>query len=200
MCQFIETIKVKNRELENIEYHNLRYNKTRSNFWGTRDFIDLKQIIRLPTFIDKNIYKCRIIYDEQIKKIEFLPYQIKPVSTLTIVNDDQIEYEYKYLDRSCFERLKMNIRTDDILIIKNGFVTDTSFSNIAFYDGYNWFSPSKPLLMGTKLNSLLNENIVHFEEIRVNEIKLFTKAKLINAMMDFETSQPLLVKNMKFIS
>jgi len=195
MCQFIETIKVQNKELQNITYHNLRFNKTRKDFLTLKEFVDLKQVIQIPDNLDNKIYKCRIIYSETINKVEFLPYKIKPVSTLQIIADDLIDYSYKFLDRTCFEKLFKEIKTDDILIVKNGYITDTSFSNIAFFDGIKWLTPLKPLLYGTKLSFLINNNQIYFEELQIKDLKKFKEAKLINALLDLEDSPSILIKN-----
>jgi 4-amino-4-deoxychorismate lyase len=199
MCLFIETIKVQNKELKNIEYHNLRYNKTLKDFWGINNFIDLKKNVNIPGDIDNSIYKCRIVYSDIIRKIEFLPYKMKQVSSLTVLNDNNVEYNYKYHDRTCFEKLLKNIDTDDILIVKNNFITDTSFSNIAFFDGLKWLTPFNPLLYGTKLALLIKNQIVYPEELLISDLKYFNKAKLFNSMLDFEESTPVLVKNFKFL-
>jgi 4-amino-4-deoxychorismate lyase len=185
MCQFIETIKVQNKELQNIEFHNLRFNKTQNDFFGSKEFLDLKQLIHVPLNLQNITYKCRVVYSTNIQKVEFLPYKIKPVSSLTIVTDNRIEYAYKFLDRTCFEKLLINIKTEDILIVKDGLISDTSFSNIAFYDGFKWLTPAKPLLHGTKLSLLLCNNQLHSEELKLKDLKKFKKAKLINAMLDF---------------
>jgi len=198
MCQFIETIKVQNKELQNIKYHNLRFNKTLKDFWKIEEFIDLKQVVQVSREIDNKIYKCRIIYSDTIKKIEFLPYKIKPVSTLQIIKDNLIDYSYKFLNRTCFEKLLKDVKTDDILIVKNGYITDTSFSNIAFYDGYKWVTPLNPLLYGTKLNYLVHSNRVYTEELQIKDLKRFKEAKLINALLDLEDSPSILIKNIRF--
>jgi 4-amino-4-deoxychorismate lyase len=77
---------------------------------------------------------------------------------------------------------------DEILIIKNGFVTDTSFSNIVFFDGIKWITPSTYLLNGTQRQQLLQQGAIIEEEIRPSDLKHFRFAKLINAMLDLETS------------
>ena len=77
---------------------------------------------------------------------------------------------------------------DDILIVKNGLVTDTSFSNVAFLDGSRWLTPEHPLLEGTKRAKLLEAGILAEADIRPEEIYRFKKVRLINAMMDWEDS------------
>ena len=41
MCLLIETIKIENNKIYNINYHNLRMNKARKDLFNSKDFIDL---------------------------------------------------------------------------------------------------------------------------------------------------------------
>jgi 4-amino-4-deoxychorismate lyase len=88
-----------------------------------------------------------------------------------------------------------SVEADDILIIKNEMVTNTSFSNIVFFDGTKWLTPAQPLLRGTKREKLIRENIIFEETITKNEIQRFQNAVLINAMIDIEESPIIEIKN-----
>ncbi len=187
MCRLLEAIKVKNRILQNIEYHNERLNRTRHKLFGKKDFIDLGEIIKIPEDLPPGIFKCRIVYDIEILSIEFQLYNPKPIRRLKIVECNDIDYEYKYADRTLLNKLlKEKGNADDILIVKNGFITDTSFSNIIFFDGQKWVTPSTPLLKGTKREKLLNEGKIFEIPIMKSDLKKFHYAKVINAMLDME--------------
>ena len=56
---------------------------------------------------------------------------------------------------------------DDILIVKNGLLTDTSIANIALYDGNDWYTPLHPLLKGTKRAELLDKGVLKEKEIKI---------------------------------
>jgi len=133
------------------------------------------------------LFKCRIIYSKQIEKIEFIPYQLSNITSLKIVVDDEIDYSHKYLDRNQLENLFSQKRNcDDILIVKNGLVTDTSFANILFYNGKEWITPTHPLLKGIQQQFLLETEQISTTKIRPSDLKYFKKARLVNAMMRFE--------------
>ncbi len=133
------------------------------------------------------IFKCRIIYSKQIEKIEFIPYQLPKIQSLKILVDDQIEYNHKYLDRDQLDHLyRQRGDCDDILIAKNGLITDTLFANTVFYNGVDWLTPAKPLLKGTQRASILEKGIIKTADIRVEVLKSFEKVRLINAMIRFE--------------
>jgi len=187
MCRLIETIKTVNGQLLNLNYHNSRLNRSRKEIFDCKDLLDLNEIISVPRSCQTGIYKCRLIYSEKIHEIEFIPYLRRPVKSLKIIENNQINYAYKFENREELAKL-FNCRQDcdDILIIKNNCITDTSFSNIVFYDGTRWITPSTPLLRGTQREKLLFEKKIFEGNIQLNDIKKVKKAKLINAMLEFE--------------
>ena len=72
--------------------------------------------------------------------------------------------------------------------MKNGFITDTTFSNIVFYDGMQWITPDTYLLNGTQRQRLLREGRIVSREVRVGDLSRFITAKPINSMLDFDTT------------
>ncbi len=195
MSLLFETIKFQNGKLHNLDLHNARLNKSRSEIFGCKDTIDLAKSIHLPKIYDDGIYKCKVIYARKIEHVEFLTYTIKLVASLRMVENDDIEYNHKYVNRRCFDDLLENVGTDDILIVKRGFITDSSYANIVFYDGRKWITPSTPLLRGTKREKLLKEKLISEQPIKKDELRFFTKAKLINAMIDMEDSPIIKIRN-----
>ena len=195
MCQLVESIKVHNWQLQNIAYHNERLNRCRNELFGIQDAANLSELILLPADLDSGTWKCRVVYSTIVHTIEFLPYIPRQIFTLKLVYSDSIEYNYKYLDRCRFKKLMDNIEEDEILIVKNGFITDTSFSNIVFFDGSNWITPSTYLLNGTMRKYLLDTKKILSQEVKPENIKNFQSAKLINAMLDLDNSKPIQIKN-----
>ncbi|MGD1045624.1 MAG: aminotransferase class IV [Bacteroidota bacterium] len=171
---------------ENIERHNVRMNSSRRQLFGYTNVIDLRDVLKIPSDLTEAVYKCRIIYQEAIQRVEFLPYIPRSVLTLRLVQDDDIEYEHKYLDKSRIEGLREGSGTDDILIVKQSRITDASFANIVFFDGTSWITPAQPLLRGTKRQLLLDTRKIHEENITVHDLKHLQKAALINAMLDLD--------------
>jgi 4-amino-4-deoxychorismate lyase len=184
MCLLLETVKVQNRRLQNIEAHNLRAANSRRILFGVEDMLDLRNFITLPDGLDGGIYKCRIVCAQTVQQVELLPYIPKRIQTLRLVLNDAIQYEHKYLDRSCFDRLLQIAYADDVLIVQHGLITDSSFANVVFYDGKNWVTPAQPLLFGTKRQILLERGVIQEREIACKELNRFTHAALINAMLD----------------
>lgn len=157
---------------------------------------DLANLIVLPDYLDQNqTYKCRILYDTHIHHIEFVPYTLRQIQSLQLVYANELDYSYKFADRTALQSLLQKKGTaDDILIVKNGLITDSSYSNVAFFDGLQWFTPSLPLLAGTRRAYLLQQNILTIADIRPSDLKNFEKVRFINAMMDWEESIELKVE------
>lgn len=129
--------------------------------------------------------KCRIRYSDRILSIDYTPYHPRKISTLTIV-ESAIDYHYKYANRSALDRLKADVPTDDILIVQRGYLTDTSYSNLAFFDGEQWITPHTPLLKGTMRERLLQEGEIVEQAVTLKDLPHFHHIALTNAMIGFE--------------
>jgi 4-amino-4-deoxychorismate lyase len=195
MCLLLESIKIQDRVAQNLEGHNRRLNKSRHQLLGLSDSIDLRDVIKIPPELTNEIYKCRVIYGKDIQGVEFIRYTKRNIKTLRLVNGDHIEYEYKYLDKSQIEHLKVGCGTDDILIVKNNRITDASFANVVFFDGKSWITPAHPLLCGTKRQLLCDLKEIREEDITINDLRYFQKVVLINAMLDFNENSFIPIQN-----
>lgn len=184
MEQYLETIRIEEGRACHMPYHNQRMNETRAHL-GLSDGLDLEAVIG-----DVSIYqqrtRCRIVYDTEIRSVEFFPYQIRSVKTLRLVEDNQVDYGCKYADRSALNRcFAQRGACDDVLIVQNGDVTDTTIANVAFWNGETWFTPSTPLLKGTMRASLLDSHQIQEAKIRVEDLSHFSRLRLFNAMISF---------------
>ncbi len=196
MCLLLETIKIVEHNLINLEYHQQRVNRSIRDLFNKNARINLAGEIKVPDYLGKGLYKCRVIYNLEIKKVEYIPYKQPGITTLKLVTCNDLDYSYKFENRQAItELLELKGRCDDILILKNDLITDTLFCNIIFSDGNNWITPSKPLLKGTQREYLLDKGKITEAKIKSRDIHNFNSFKLINAMIDFETSQTLPITN-----
>lgn len=199
MFPLFESIKVSNKRLFNISYHNQRFNQARTMLFGLNDWIDLLDIIIFPENLGNGLYKCKVPYGKNIGNIEFTPYHKPLIRSLMIVEADDIEYGHKFTDRSAIDFLfQKKGDCDDILIVKKGLITDTSYCNILFFDGNNWLTPSHPLLPGTKRARLIKEGIIKPATIKQNDLKHYNYAALINAMLDLDPTVVIPIENICF--
>lgn len=198
MCLLLETIRIENGLIRNLKYHQARINHAQKELLNCTDRLDLSEIIvsELTLNIEENIFKCRITYMKEIDKIEFLPYQIPAISSLKLVIDDEIDYTFKFSDRSrLIASFDKRAECDDILIVKEGLITDTSYANVLFYNGKEWLTPAHPLLKGTQRASLLDRERIRVADIRPKDLKHFEKARIINAMIRFEDALDINILN-----
>lgn len=190
MSLLIESIKLLDGEFSNLSYHEQRMNRSLKTLCGLEEFFDLSLFLDRCDRPLKGLYKCRITYDDQVQDVEFLPYEPKPVTSLKVVESDSIDYEFKYKDRSAIDKLfKRRADCDDIIIVKNELVTDSSYSNIVFRKGKTWITPWSALLKGTMRQSLIEQNILREEDIRIEDIREFDSCRIINAMLGFEAPE-----------
>ena len=184
----IETICLADGQLKNVEQHNARLNQSRHALYGSRDEWDLEHLISLPENTKTGLFKCRVTYGETLEKIEFESYSVRVIKSLKLSEANDLDYTFKYQDRSRLNQLfAQRGLADDVLIIKNGFVTDTSYANVAFWDGQRWLTPALPLLAGTKRAQLLQKGELFEQKIRVQELSNFSRTRIFNAMFDQQT-------------
>ncbi|MEN0051598.1 MAG: aminotransferase class IV [Bacteroidota bacterium] len=185
MHRFIESIRIFNGKMEHLPWHIERMQKTRKAVLGLDDSLDLENALQIPPLFQKGLVKCRVLYASKIEKIEFQPYQIRPIHSLKIIQDNTIDYTYKTEDRTALNQLfQQREHYDDIVIVKNGLVTDSYYANLIFDDGQQLFTPRQPLLKGVRRASLLQTEMIQEADIRLDDISQFKKVHLVNAMME----------------
>ena len=185
--QFVETIKIKNGKALALPYHQARMERTIRRFFPSiaSEEINLSSLISPKE--EMNFYKARVVYGAQgVEAIEYAPYKMKEIHSLKVVEDDSIDYTYKSTDRSALNALvAQKGDCDEIIIVKNGLITDTSFTNLALFDGKKWLTPKHPLLQGTKRAQLLETGIIEEADLTPEDLKKAEKVSLFNAMIDF---------------
>ena len=199
MSLLFETIRLQDGVLQNIDYHNARLNNSRKSLYKSPEEFDLKQIIQIPSTCMQGLYKCRVTYSKEVKSIDFEPYIPHVIKSLRLIEDNTISYDYKYTNRGSLNKLlTKRERFDEIIIVKKGYITDTSYSNIIFFDGIKWVTPSTPLLRGTMRSFLIDNNMISEMEIKVSDLKNFKKARLINAMIPFESGKDIKIEKIGY--
>ncbi len=192
MYPLFETIKVFDGKAYNLEWHQWRLENSYNSYYGKNIKCKLADIISIPEEEKTGFIRLRFNYNQTDYKLDFEPYESRKISSLKLILDDAIDYSLKYSDRTCIEKLLAQKKNcDDILIIKNHLITDTSFSNIVFFDGKRWKTPKSPLLKGTCRERLIYESAIYEEDIEVNELFKFKSYKLINALLDIHDSESL---------
>jgi len=187
MSLLVESLKLKNGVVQNLEYHQARLNRAMNELFPDVEKIDLAKTIVVPENCISGVFKVRVLYGSSVGNIEIEPYAFRTITSLKVVRHESVDYHLKYTDRQILQQLfAQRENCDDIIIVKNGFATDSFAANLLFFDGETWFTPTTPLLRGTKRQLLLDRGIISEKEIREEDISGFQKVGLINAMIDFE--------------
>ena len=189
MNKLFETIKIEDGQIFNLKWHNQRLNRSRLELFSLYKPLNLADYIDPP---HQGLYRCRVLYDVEIKSVQYLPYKPKAFKTFKIVQSN-LEYNYKFDNRSELNNLIVK-DYDEIIIEKNALLTDTSIANIAFYDGSNWLTPKTPLLKGTTRARLLDKNFLKLENIKKEHIQNYSHFALMNAMIGFQIQKSINIR------
>ncbi|EHO47146.1 aminotransferase class IV family protein [Haemophilus sp. oral taxon 851] len=185
MYPLFETLCIENGKIQNIDLHQARYERSLRAYYGKSavKIFNLFSLIQLPESLQNQLVRCRIDYNAETIQIQYFEYHRKIYLTFQPVICDDIEYGLKYSDRSLINTLfAQRGASDEIIIIKNGKVTDCSIGNLIFRQGKKWYTPDTPLLLGTQREKLLQEGKIQECTIFQEDIVNFDETKIINAM------------------
>jgi 4-amino-4-deoxychorismate lyase len=192
MCRLLETIQIRQGEVLNLDRHVARMNKSRRELFSCQDEVAGAAVLAGLSIPVDGVWKLRVVYGVRIERQELKRYVVQKVRSLKLVHDDTIEYSHKYEDRSAIDALMAQRGScDNILIVKNGCVTDTAYANIAFSDGGEWFTPETPLLAGIQRAALIAEGKLKERRIKPEDLKRYQSAMLINAMLRWGDAEPI---------
>lgn len=197
MSQFFESIRVVNGRVMNLSHHQIRVDRAMKSI-NSQEFLDLKKHIATLDLSKSGVYKLRISYNvhkAEILKTRFEAYKEKSIKTLKLV-EINFNYEYKSEDREALNHAfaKKN-GADDVLLVRNGLITDTWYCNVAFYNGEIWLTPKEPLLQGTMRAKLIQTKRIVQADIKVQDLASFKKIRLFNAMIPWSQQKDIPIKN-----
>lgn len=203
MCLCVETIRIVDGCLPQskiLVLHQERTDRTCRELYGLSAGPGLAAVLvayPVPAHLRSGVVKCRVVYGPSgLEKVEHLPYTPPIIGSLLAVEDNTIEYAYKFCDRSrlaAWHDRAVAEGYSDALIVRNGLVTDTTFCNVAFrLTGSGpevWHTPAIPLLRGTMRERLIKQGTVVPCDIPVEGLRdgRFDRIALFNAMNDFAT-------------
>lgn len=193
MYQFIESIKIQDQKNFLLDLHQKRVNETFANF-GKEGSLDLEKIYKKLDHDDNGLYKLKIVYDlEKNYKSQLIPYAFPEIETFQLVENNTLDYSFKFEDRKAFDQMKNAAKAEEIIIVKNNHITDSSYANLLFLKDKQWFAPTTFLLNGVQRQHLLQSKKIKETEITLQNLKEFSHFQIINAMntMDNDFVYPL---------
>ncbi len=184
---FIETLKIADGRFVDSAPHRERIKNTLAETSIRLPNLPAFRDEDIPADLRRGIVKCRCTYGDALCHIEYERYVPRPVHFLKLVENNHIDYHLKYADRTpLLQLLELRGACDDVLIVRHGEITDTSYSNILLFDGTRYVTPRASLLNGTKRRRLLEEGRIEEAAIRPSDLPRFQTLHLINAMLDIE--------------
>ena len=185
MYPLFETIRIDNGKILVPEWHEERMINARKEIWNIDEPLFLRDLVHVPERFREGTIRCKFLYGRDAGPVSFFLYQKRQIQSLKLIRNDTIDYHLKYSDRNIFDQmLACREDCDEIIIVKNGMITDTSISNLIFFDGEQWVTPRFPLLNGTCRQRLLTEGRISEADIGINVLVNYIGLKLINAMRD----------------
>ncbi len=191
MPLFLETICIRDGYPQHLDWHQRRVDATLNHFFPTtqpeENTFHLHEILSSCSIPATGLYRCKIIYDLNSISVEFFPYTPRVIDTLQLIEMPAgYDYSYKFADRTVLEDLFSQRRdADDILLTRDGWITDTSIANIAFRNGDRWYTPSIPLLAGTTWKRLVSSGVLIARPIHQDDLLRFDAFRIFNAMNDW---------------
>ena len=191
MYPLFESLCVQDGQLLNLQWHEDRFQNSYMKYYGNPSPFDLLEDLSIPAHFAQGKVKLRIRYNHQDRNFHFEHYQIQKIKSLQLVYTEELDYSYKYSERENLNALlAQRGECDDVLIVKKGRITDSSYANVVFFDGKDWWTPKPPLLKGTCRARLLDQGTIKEVLLEVNDLKKFKGLKLINALRDMD--QPMI--------
>lgn len=185
MFPLFETIKIHQQKIVHFENHFARMKHSIKALSGRDLQFELNEKIILQEIKNDDLLKCKILYNENDFEIEISNYEKRLIENIVFIDDDNISYPLKFVDRNCFLKHTQNLQTTtEPIFVVDGLLTDSSYSNIVLWNGNEWHTPKEPLFFGVKRNYLINKKLILEKEISINDIHQYQKISLINAMLD----------------
>lgn len=192
--QFIETIRLQDGVLHLLALHQARVDRTLAHH--ALPAMDLRTVLAgVESQHPDGLFKCRVLYGGNAPEVEVRPYSPLGRRCVSIVSTD-MDYSYKYADRSRLDALLRSAGSDDVIIVKNGLVTDSAIANLVFESPQGLFTPRVPLLEGVQRSYLLQSGQITPMDIRVADLRQFDCVHFINAMVPLGTIAPFALRQL----
>jgi len=188
MYQCLETIQLSDGIFKHVELHQQRIDNAYAEIFPTMEPLQLSKILSESHVQLNGVYKARLLYGTTNNSytLQFEPYIRRNIQSLKLISANIEHRKYKTADRSAYNNaFAQRGSCDDVLIEVNGLLTDTSYCNIALFDGKNWHTPSKPLLHGVQRKALLLSHSIIERAIEAKDLKAYKSIRLFNAMIEF---------------
>jgi 4-amino-4-deoxychorismate lyase len=115
-----------------------------------------------------------------------IPYAMSEIASFELVENNSYDYSFKFENRKELEKMKILSKSAEIIIVKNNHITDSSYSNLLFKKGKDWFTPKTYLLNGIQRQSLLKAKKIKEADITLQNLSEYSHFQLINALNEVD--------------
>ena len=184
---FLETIRIQDGHARHVADHIDRMRRTALHFGFTAPALPADLDALVPHTLRTGIVRCRIVYGHTLREITFTPYRRRRLERLIAVDAGAMDYAFKYADRSPLARPQIPLtEADELLFVRDGYVTDTSYTNLILRRGDELVTPDTFLLDGTCRRRLLRTAQVRTAQVRLSDLTAYDELLLVNAMMPLD--------------
>lgn len=190
-----ESICVSDGVVQNIFFH-IKRMKNSVEKLKFNPFFAIDDSLKKSSLGQAGLIKVKLVYSKsgEFVNCETTKYTPKNIKSIKFIQSD-INYNKKWLNRDEINSLYDKCKDfDEILIVKNGFITDTGIANVAILLDNVWLTPNNPLLAGTCRARLLENGFLKLADI---DIDMVLKAKgfaVLNAMTGFRKLENIIFK------
>ncbi len=188
MSRFLETIRIRGGAPLHLDGHQRRVDDTFRVFYAGIPPLSLAAVIADSVMDVSADQRCRIVYDDSTHEVTVTPLQPRTIRSLRLVDlPPDYDYGYKYADRRILElAFARRGDADDVLLIRDGWITDTSVANVAFRANGRWYTPALPLLAGTTWKRLVSDGVIVPRPIHVDDLPRYEACVVFNALNDWD--------------
>ncbi len=179
---FIETIGLWDGKAPLLEGHKERSRLTAQAF-GFQAFRwpDVESLC--PPHLRQGRCKCRLSYREEVLSIEFSAYHPQSIHHLFLCEIEPTAYPYKSSERGLLYPEGLQEGELALFVDREGYLLDTSYTNVVCRKGTTWFTPARPLLKGVARARLLQEKRIYEKSIHRDDLEQYDAMGLINALL-----------------
>lgn len=194
MFDLLETFHISNGEIKHLSYHQERVQNALKDLYQQENCFSLLDFFKSQALPNTGEFRGRLIYEEEIKSFEIVPYQELEIKHFALVEVGEYEYPYKWADRTFFaEQKQLHPEADEVIFHKNGQLQDCTIANLAFLKNGSWYTPKSPMLRGTTRERYLREGKLKELDIFIHDLGQFERICMINVFRPLEIEKSLLL-------
>lgn len=186
MEQLLETFCLVDGEVLNVPYHEARVVRSVGNDFPIGKMVETVRNQAAVENAMQGRWRASVTYTaEGVERVRLVQYVKPSISALRMISIEENFYSKKWADRSRLNGYKEALPQGvEPIFVLEGKVTDTTFSNVVVERDGTLYIPDMPLLAGTKRHRLLDTGVVRSISLRVDDLRLYERIHLVNAMLD----------------